>query len=148
MLTNFIFKFIFFKKIFSSKKCDSEEFVFLLRGVTNLKIFYCFVSCFRALWSFFKKIYIFGPFLFIFIFRGVAGWVERKLMNQNIYSREIVFKTRDIKIILFWCPNFKGKSLDRIHIFLFFFMDDLPNINTMKIIKQVQQLSSFKLVFN
>ena len=61
----------------------------------------------------------------------VLGHLDRPswwnpIHNQYIFYRNCILKTRDNKIILFWCPNFRGgeggvkKSLDRIHTFVFF----------------------------
>ena len=30
--------------------------------------------------------------------------------NQYIFFRNCILKTRDNKIILFWCPNFRGRG--------------------------------------
>ena len=71
-MTSFFCKiFLFFKKKISSKKSVSEE-IYLTKGGSKIqKIFYCFISCFRAFWSCLQRSIFFCP-LYLYSFLG--GW--------------------------------------------------------------------------
>ena len=59
---------------------------------------------------------------FLKVFLVKVKYCSNVLGHLEFY-RNCLLKTRDNKIIIFWCTKFRGvkKSVDRIHTFIIFF---------------------------
>ena len=107
-------KIFFFQKIFIRKKMSSRFFDRVFGGVKNKKNILLLIFMFQSILIIFRVIYIFYTFLFIFLFRGVAGRgvtgtyesKNRGLMQNKSFPRNVL---RVKSIFISWMHVFVNK---------------------------------------